>query len=301
MGTMDLSGYYTKDEVNALIANFITASTDDLLNYYLKSETYTQSEVNTLIGTIHQFHYEVYPDLASVTEPQTNVLYLIGPDASVTGDLYEEYVYNGTDFVKIGDTSIDLSGYVTTTALNTALADYTPTASMAAVATTGDYDDLLNKPNIPTVNDSTITITQGGVTKGTFTLNQSNDATIDVDAGGGGGSDRNEWFGSQAQFNAIPDASKDASTDYWISDIYYSEIKNTPDLSQYDTVADVDSKVNEAKSMAASKTEVKFMSASEYAQITPKEGITYAIEGNTVELVFTLADDSSVVLNVVVD
>ena len=34
-----------------------------------------------------------------------------------------------------------------------------------------------------TVNDATITITQGGTTKGTFTLNQAGDATIALDAG----------------------------------------------------------------------------------------------------------------------
>lgn len=34
------------------------------------------------------------------------------------------------------------------------------------------------------INDATITITQGGVTKGTFTLNQSGNATIALDAGG---------------------------------------------------------------------------------------------------------------------
>ena len=39
--------------------------------------------------------------------------------------------------------------------------------------------------DIPTVNNNTITITQGGVTKGTFTLNQSSDSTIALDAGGG--------------------------------------------------------------------------------------------------------------------
>lgn len=38
---------------------------------------------------------------------------------------------------------------------------------------------------IPTVNDSTITLKQGGVTKGSFTLNQASGATIDFDAGGG--------------------------------------------------------------------------------------------------------------------
>lgn len=60
---------------------------------------------------------------------------------------------------------------------------------LATVATTGSYTDLLNKPTIPTVNNPTITITQGGVTKGSFTLNQSSGDTIALDAGGGGSID----------------------------------------------------------------------------------------------------------------
>lgn len=59
--------------------------------------------------------------------------------------------------------------------------------TIATVATSGSYNDLLNKPTIPTVNDATITITQGGVTKGSFTLNQASGDTIALDAGGGGG------------------------------------------------------------------------------------------------------------------
>ena len=39
-------------------------------------------------------------------------------------------------------------------------------------------------PTIPTVGNGTITITQGGITKGTFTTNQGSDATIALDAGG---------------------------------------------------------------------------------------------------------------------
>lgn len=58
---------------------------------------------------------------------------------------------------------------------------------LATVATSGLYNDLTDKPTIPTVGNGTITITQGGVTKGTFTTNQSGDTTIDVDAGGGSG------------------------------------------------------------------------------------------------------------------
>ena len=64
-------------------------------------------------------------------------------------------------------------------------ADYTKTAGLATVATTGNYNDLQNKPTIPTVGNGTITLTQGGVLKGTFTTNQSGNTTIDMDAGGG--------------------------------------------------------------------------------------------------------------------
>lgn len=61
---------------------------------------------------------------------------------------------------------------------------------LATVATSGSYADLSNKPTIPTVNNATLTITQGGTTKGTFTANASSDVTIALDAGGGG-SNRN--------------------------------------------------------------------------------------------------------------
>lgn len=95
------------------VSSFITASVDNLINYYLKSETYTKAEVAALIGAIQQFHYEIYASTSEVTTPADNVLYLIGP-ASISGsDKYEEYVYANNTFVKIGDTSIDLSGYAT--------------------------------------------------------------------------------------------------------------------------------------------------------------------------------------------
>lgn len=109
------------------IAGFITRSVSDLANYYLKSETYTKSEVEALIGAIQQFHYEVYTTLPATGK--SNVLYLIGPSGTGS-DKYEEYVYAGNTWTKIGDTSIDLSGYVTTQALNTALADYTTTSNL---------------------------------------------------------------------------------------------------------------------------------------------------------------------------
>lgn len=113
------------------VSNFITNSVNDLANYYLKSDTYTKTEVAELIGAINQFHYEIAASTSAVDTPASNVLYLIGPTGSGS-DQYEEYVYT-SNWVKIGDTSIDLSGYVTITALNTTLADYTTTANLTTL------------------------------------------------------------------------------------------------------------------------------------------------------------------------
>lgn len=116
------------------VSAFITKSVNDLTNYYTKSQTYTQTEVNNLIGAINQFKYEIAASTSVITNPQSNVLYLIGPTGS-GADKYEEYVYpnSTTGWVKIGDTSIDLSSYVTTTALNTALASYTTTSDLTTL------------------------------------------------------------------------------------------------------------------------------------------------------------------------
>lgn len=56
--------------------------------------------------------------------------------------------------------------------------------TLSTVATSGSYNDLSDKPTIPTVGNGTITINQGGVQKGTFTTNQSGNTTIDLDSGG---------------------------------------------------------------------------------------------------------------------
>lgn len=47
--------------------------------------------------------------------------------------------------------------------------------------------ETVNIPEPQQVNNSTVTIRQGGVDKGSFTLNQAEDATIELDAGGAGG------------------------------------------------------------------------------------------------------------------
>jgi hypothetical protein len=80
---------------------------------------------------------------------------------------------SATDTTYTAGTGLDLTGTefsvdTTTIATKAELADYTPTASLAAVALSNDYDDLSNKPVIPVlpttkdlVAGSNITITEG--------------------------------------------------------------------------------------------------------------------------------------------
>lgn len=52
--------------------------------------------------------------------------------------------------------------------------------SLHKVSKTGSYNDLLNKPTIPTVNDATLTIQQNGTTVTTFSANASSAATANI-------------------------------------------------------------------------------------------------------------------------
>ena len=151
-----------------------------------------------------------------------------------------EYVwYLFLQWVSENTGKIDLSDYFTKEETEALLAPKVDADDLANVAFTGDYDDLTNKPTIPTVGDGTITVKQGGVTKGTFTVNQSGNTEINIDEGGGTGDgvtitensdeelqavaviDQNTgivktWTGTAAEYDAI--VTKDPDTEYIITD-----------------------------------------------------------------------------------
>ena len=79
------------------------------------------------------------------------------------------------------ETWVGQQGFMTSVSWN----DILNKPNFSTVATTGSYNDLTDKPTIPTVSDATITFIQGGVSKGSITLNQPMDQTIELDAGGG--------------------------------------------------------------------------------------------------------------------
>ena len=95
------------DNVSELIndAGYITKSVSDLVNYYTKNETYNKQEIDNLIQNFGGF--EVVSVLPT-TNIQRNLIYLLWPTGN---NNYEEYVYIGNQWVKIGDTQVDLTNY----------------------------------------------------------------------------------------------------------------------------------------------------------------------------------------------
>ena len=83
--------------------------------------------------------------------------------------------------------------------------------NLKTVAFTGNYSDLSNRPTIPNVGNGTITITQNGTTKGTFTTNQNGNTTVEL-------TDNNTTYsnfvksGSGAKSGLVPAPSTTAGT-----------------------------------------------------------------------------------------
>ena len=94
------------DNVSELIndAGYITKAVSDLTNYYNKNETYTKTEVDALIANFAWFK------VVSVLPATwlTTLIYLLWPSANNT---YEEYIYTENQWVKIWETTVDLSNY----------------------------------------------------------------------------------------------------------------------------------------------------------------------------------------------
>jgi hypothetical protein len=167
------------------------------------------------------------------------------------------------------------------------------------------------------VNDATITITQGGTTKGSFTLNQSSNATITLDAGGSGGSTRDTWYGSQAQFDAIPENQLDENTDYYISgNVQWDEIAGKPviptNISQlqndsgYVELPTVKSEINKALRVFGDR--VQYVTQSEFDSLSQsgglKDNVTYFIQDstdNTIQMDVVFSDNTTATYNVYIN
>ena len=98
----------------------------------------------------------------------------ITADGTLSADAQQVTLYSST--------GQNTDGAMTQKATTDALALKADSSSLAPVATSGDYNDLSDKPTIPTVNNGALTIQQNGTTLGTFTANSSDNKTVNIQA-----------------------------------------------------------------------------------------------------------------------
>ena len=189
------------------LEDFVTINT-------LNTNYYNKNQINNIIGSISTVQFKIVEELPDYGE--SNVIYLIKHDPLSEDDIYDEYVWveDGESFERIGSTAFDLSNYYTidevdaliptvnnptitfkqgqttigTITLNQSSSSTLTFSAIGTAQIPSDWDQtdttapdyIKNKPTIPTVNDPRITFTQGGVTIGAFTLNQSTADTLDL-------------------------------------------------------------------------------------------------------------------------
>ena len=104
------------------VSQFITISVNNLVNYLLKSETYTRTEVNNLISAIEKATFEVVNQLP--TTGVSNVIYLVPSSNPKTQNVKDEYIWINNAWEQIGSTQVDLTGYATETWVNTQISAF---------------------------------------------------------------------------------------------------------------------------------------------------------------------------------
>lgn len=91
--------------------------------------------------------------------------------------------------------------------------------SLAKVATSGSYNDLSDKPTIPSVGNGKITIKQGGTIKGAFTVNQSGATAIELD-------DNDTHYTSKNVVGSSTDDTNNTTTALTNGKVYLNSVEN---------------------------------------------------------------------------
>ena len=161
--TSALAQYYTKHEIDLKVTKLdgdinaektraqgvegnlqqlIMQVSAQLVNYYLKSETYSKNEVQQLVDNVRQFQYKVVATLPQPTADTVGWIYLVPGSHTETQNVKEEYItiLEGSSYKweHIGSTNVDLSGYSTTEEMNAAIA-----SALTAYYTKAQVDSMV--------------------------------------------------------------------------------------------------------------------------------------------------------------
>lgn len=135
--------------IAAALANKADAA--DIADFMTENEV--ETAIENAVGDIVRFEY--YLCGQGEYDPNTGVPTVIGADTNhiyltpTSGTNLNMYAYINSAFTFLGTTEVDLDGYA-------------KTDELADVANTGSYNDLSDKPTIPTAVTVDSAITQGG-------------------------------------------------------------------------------------------------------------------------------------------
>ncbi len=153
------SGSYT-DLINK---PSIPSKTSDLTNdSSFQTEAQVESAINSKLTSVMRYKGSVdtYDDLPTEGVELGDVY-----NVSDTG---ENYAWNGTTWDDLGGGEVNLENYYTKSQTDTLLNAKANTADLSTVATSGSYNDLEDKPTIPTTT-SQLTNDSGFITSSALT------------------------------------------------------------------------------------------------------------------------------------
>ena len=132
-----------RGNADTILQGLITNIQNALVNYYLKTETYSQSQVDALVAAVGKFQSKIVQTLPEPSLDTTGWIYLVPSDNPKTQNVKEEYitVLDGSTYKweHIGSTNIDLSGYSTTEQMNAAIA-----SALSAYSTTQQMNTAIS-------------------------------------------------------------------------------------------------------------------------------------------------------------
>ena len=88
-------------------AEFIDKTVNNLLHYYLKTETYSKTEINNIVGNINSFNVLIVEALPT-ENISTTTIYLMLTEDGEGDNYYKEYLYINNSWEMIGTTQLKL-------------------------------------------------------------------------------------------------------------------------------------------------------------------------------------------------
>ena len=176
----------------------------------ISGSTYsTGIQVRVVSDSSGNCYVEMYENVNGATNTTTQIVYCSLIDIACGAITTYTSFTNGAS-IPTGFTS---NATITTNSNslqgNLTWGEITGKPAFKTVATSGSYNDLSNKP---TIGNGTVTITQGGTSRGTFTLNQTGNTTIAL-------TDNNTWRGIQNNLTSTStDQSLSAVQGKWLNE-----------------------------------------------------------------------------------